>query len=193
MTDDEQLNIMYSGGASGADTVWGKLAKEDGQYVAHFVFKGHGTKVPKDDQYVLSDSDLKLGDRALIEANKKLGRTFPTSKEYVNNLLRRNYVVGGVAERVYAVGEIDHEKQLVKGGTAWAIQVYLDRGGDEAYMYDIPTSSWYFFDNLKWEKLETDPPKPHGRWAGIGTRDLDNPNRKHALEAMYKLFKKEVK
>ena len=160
---------MFSGGANGADLFWGVVAKEVGHKIIHYSFKGHKPLSSLEETVVLNQDELNLGDTALVEANKTIKRTFPAKSEHTNNLLRRNYWQIRESDALYGVGFIDNGE--VKGGTAWAIVMYVNRKhNDNVYFLNQIDGKWYqFIDG--WNVIEN-PPKPSGKWTGVGTRDL---------------------
>lgn len=75
----------------------------------------------------------------------------------------------------------------VSGGTAWAIQMYIDQYDEpEIYCYDPYAKQAYFYDYHK--KLFVpvlDVPTPHGNWTGIGSRETT----KTQMDSFVKLFR----
>lgn len=166
------MNICYSGGAKGADTIFGEQAAKAGHTVVHYR--------PKD----VKDPEIKkLADQQLIRANKYLKRTYPTDKESVNDLLRRNYLQIQTVDKIYAVTPLN-EDMIPYGGTAWAITMGMNIGVEEIYVFDYIKDSWYEYNGLLWLKLWVSPPKPEGEYAGIGSRVLPE-NGVQAIEKLY--------
>lgn len=146
-------NLMLSGGAKGADTLWGEVAKSQGHQVIHWSFDGHNTKANSNFVIKLDEETLITADEFLIEANKTLKRHLNFHKKWLINLLRRNLFQVQYAEQVYAVGTLSNSVNKIdsieeyeafnydfvnaprnyqdtlgiSGGTAWACQMYLDR------------------------------------------------------------------
>ena len=183
-------NICFSGGAAGSDHAWGMMAVDKGHELIHFTFSGH--KVV-DTQHAkrLSSMELSDADAAVARAAKSMRRRFPSKTEHVNNLLRRNWFQVRFAERVYAVANLlpdDAGILKISGGTAWACQMYVDRwygGRDlvecELYFYDMVSKRW-----MQWWETWVDidrPPIPHGRYAGIGSRDITDDGIRAIFEA----------
>lgn len=167
-------NLCLSGGAVGADLQWGMCAGMAGHLVIHWTFQEAVRKVtaPESEIIVLSQDKLNLADTYLMAASSRVKRTFPAGSQYVNNLLRRNWYQVKDAERVYGVSKID-DKGMVDGGTAWAVAMFIDRFQGkpcEAYVYCQDASEWFTWDGFYW--IGCEPPKPHGLYAGIGSRDL---------------------
>jgi hypothetical protein len=185
------LNICLSGGADGADTVWGRTAERYGHEVVHWSFDGHSI-IDKKYKCDLDDYKLRQADSFLDLANKSIQRRWPTSKAFINNLLRRNFYQIYWSGSVYAVASFSNDTSLLKisGGTAWACQMFVDRWlYSTNYIQDIPL---YFFDQkskcwYKWNGSWVNiikPPQPSKVYAGIGTRDL-TPAGRAAIEDVY--------
>jgi len=171
-------NICLSGGAKGSDAQWGMNAGRDGQSVIHWSFENHKHHVAEQEIVRLTQEQLEVADEHLKLASKTLKRPWPGKRSLtVSSLLRRNWYQVAWCESVYVVSTIN-EKNLVDGGTGWAVQMYLDRMSKLAEFEPLPI---YVFDQKKeqwfqwiagWKAIES-PPKPTGIWAGIGTRDLN--------------------
>lgn len=162
-------NICRSGGARGADTVWGNVATEHGHSVAHYSFEGHSTTVPKDQLVILDRHALAMANASLVEANKTLQRRLPMDGSPIRKLLQRNWWQVRDVESVYAVSRIVSGKVL--GGTAWAVQMFLNRETHgPCYVYDLISGGWFQYGRHGWELIDR-PPAPEGVYAGIGTRD----------------------
>jgi len=172
-------DICLSGGAKGSDAQWGMNAGRDGQSVIHWSFEGHKHYVAEQEVVRLTQDQLLRADEALLKASKTLKRPWPGKRsKNVSSLLRRNWYQIAWSDSVYAVSTIN-EKNLVDGGTGWAVQMYLDRMASLAQFEPIPL---YVFDQAReqwfqwvggWKAINS-PPKPQGIWAGIGTRDLND-------------------
>ena len=168
-------NMLLSGGAIGADYLWGKLAGKRGDKVVHFSFAEHSQKatVPKHTLHIIPQEDLNAVDGFLKQANKTLKRNFPPRSQFVANLLRRNYYQVAETDSVYVISKF--EKGLVAGGTAWAVYMYLDRFDPECtlpcYVFDQVNAVWTQWIDGGFVEIDQ-PPEPTGTWTGIGSRDL---------------------
>ena len=165
--------MCQSGGARGADLAWGAHAARLGHKVIHFSFAGHRTRAPAEQIVVLSDEELRQADERMAIANRTLHRTWPPATDYSANLLRRDWHQVRNAERVYAVARFGTDGQI-HGGTAWGVTMFIDlHNGQpcEAYLFEPSLQRWLTC-NFEWGPIGA-PPRPHGIWAGIGTRNLD--------------------
>ena len=187
------MNICYSGGAVGADRLWGELALSDNQEVIHYSFKNHkidNNFIGNECLYELSQEELDVSIKYLNKANNVLGRKFPTSSHHTNCLLKRNFFQIILSEKLYAISTLD--KNTVKGGTAWAVQMFIDKcikynKNYPCYIFDMNTNKWYTYcyDKLKWVAMDFPPPKPNGKWTGIGSRDITE----EAIDSVRNIFK----
>jgi hypothetical protein len=181
----EMINRCRSGGAKGADTLFGDLALAAGHEVIHWSFQGHYSTRP-DNTIQLNAFSLSKADIHLIEANKTINRKFPTRSEYVNNLLRRNYYQVLGADRVYASCAFDDMKP--RGGTAWALVMAINLGVPEIYNFDWVSGNWYQWGRYAdegWDLIDFSLiPRPHGEYAGIGSSELPE-NGAAAIRSLY--------
>jgi hypothetical protein len=173
-------SICLSGGAVGSDLQWGAMAKKAGHSVIHWSFEKHETLAPPIEVVRLTSEQLNQADNYLIRANTSLKRRFPSGSILTNNLLRRNWYQVAWTDAVYATSSLD-SNHTVKGGTAWACQLYMDRfihdnedmDKCKLYLFDINLCVWWKWVG-KWHIMESAPTKPSGIWAGIGARKLNN-------------------
>lgn len=177
----ENLNVCLSGGASGADYAWGLAAQNANHNVIHWSFQGHRTSDPSS-TIVLSKAKLEIANSFLERANQNLKRKWPTSNQFVNNLLRRNYYQIQDVDAVYAVSNLEESKTMlnISGGTAWACQMYVDHwlydrddfDQCKLFLFDQRSCKWLSW-KWGWEEIKF-PPTPLGVYAAIGTRELND-------------------
>ena len=183
---DSNANWCLSGGADGADLQFGMCAGARGDGVIHFSFKGHETAAPEAEVVILTDLQLRAADSYCKAANKTLKRRFPAKSSKVNNLLRRDWYQVETAQSCYAVSTFEQPPALtiplgtvlpnlrVKGGTAWGVQMFIDRHYGEAcecFVFDQILCHWFRWIGSGWQCIY-EPPKPEGIYAGIGARDM---------------------
>lgn len=167
-------NVCYSGGARGADRLFGLYAAGINHTVIHFSFENHKHAVDEKDIIRVSSSLLSSPDvlSKLKNTSRVLQRKVPYVGSYVYNLLARNYYQIINTDRVYTIGKLISPTQL-DGGTAWAVQMYIDSSNEaEIYHFDRGDKNTYKYNNISGEFEEVDfVPTPHGKWTGIGSRD----------------------
>ena len=186
-------DVLISGGAKGADTLWGEIAENLGHEVIHFSFMNHtymGHK--KEYQVQVPGPFLRDADYFLSAAAPKLDKKYKARDSYVNNLLRRNYYQINKAEMLFAICEIIND--VPQGGTAWAIQMFIDRCNREEtsrdiFVYSESNKQWYkysFNDHEFTEIIQEEVPYPESVYAGIGSREITNETK----EYMKKFFRR---
>jgi hypothetical protein len=176
------VNVCISGGAEGADLQFGMVAGSKGHTVIHFHFKGHKSNAPKSELVELTNAHLLAADVYLQKANLTMKRKYPTSSNFVNNLLRRNWYQVENSGSCYAVSTI--KNGMVQGGTAWATQMFIDKNDGAAcdcFVYCQAAGQWFKWEG-EWVVIET-PPVPSGIWAGVGSRDLKD-SGKNAIRTL---------
>lgn len=183
--ETNSVYINHSGGAIGSDTLWDQIGEQFGVISKHYYAEGQNTP---NGNTPLTRQQLSEADLHLIEANSKLNRRFPTSNDYVNNLLRRNWFQVKNADAIFAIGTIANNG-TVNGGTGWAVQMAIDNNKD-VYVFDQSRLKWYRNRNNKWS--ETTTPKLTPNFAGIGTREITQEGIQ-AIKNVYSLtFKGEI-
>ena len=165
--------LCLSGAAAGADTCWSALAARRGDAVVHWSFTGHRRARCAGSIVTLAPEDLALADAQLAVAARALCRPWPPHSSYTAALLRRDWFQVAWAEAVYAVSDLGSDGRVV-GGTAWTVQLFLDRFDQEdcpAFLFAQESGSWLTWSGGTWVNAGS-PPAPEGIWAGIGTRNL---------------------
>lgn len=181
------MDTFYSGGAKGTDRFFGECAEKHNHKVVHFTFKGHNSPCPLETLFELDQESLNEADPYLKDAKTLLKRIFPARTEYVNNLLRRNYHIIKNSNIIYALTEID-EDNIPTGGTGWgvALSFLLNK---EVFIFDPTKEQWFKQGSVlsfrHWEPIkENYVPKPSGKYAGIGSRNLTR-IMKNTIEKLY--------
>ena len=175
-------NVCLSGGCKGADLEWGAAAKAAGHDIIHYGFQGMNQSKSKVQFYVLNIVQLLEADSHLKKANETLKRgSFPYKSEYTNNLLRRSYWQVKDTECVYAVAPIEIEKKAigtVRGGTGWAVQMAINLL-KPVYVFDLVDKCWkqWMYEDGWVDLIIHHPPKPHGIYTGIGSREITDDGR----------------
>ena len=190
--------IQYTGGAKGADFEFAARGLAAGHSVNVESFNGHKETLPEDCDGNLTmirwnRQSLANADEPLSLAAKQLQR-WVSSNTYVRSLLQRNYFQIRNCDSVYAVGKFsdrtDERSDSVKidGGTAWACQMFYNKMTQSAekgketliplYFFSQTDKAWFRCkqgedSSVQWVKMETKPPPPAGRYAGIGSREID--------------------
>lgn len=184
-------NICLSGGARGSDVTWAVAASNAGHEAIAFSFEGHrNANFDGARRVILNEEQLKAADPYLTQAIIKLKRARVESRtDEVKRLLRRNWWQVRDADACYAVGSL--LKNKIRGGTGYAVQMFIDRGlmskNSGPWLFNQDEGVWLRYNRAwdKWELASEGPPRPEGKYAGIGTRDI-LPVGRAAIVELYK-------
>ncbi len=167
-------NILFSGGAKGSDAFWNALALKHNHKCVNYSFTGHKIYgVSKSTIKILSSELLAAADPILLKVSKSLKRGLGRNV-YIKNLLRRNYYQIKESDALYGIVEKFKTKKINEfGGTAWAVSMFINENMGPAYIFDQDANKWFKYDRslCTWGVI-TDPPRPKGKYTGIGTRNL---------------------
>jgi hypothetical protein len=177
--------VITSGGATGADFEWSKLAIAHELNVTIMTFEGHKRSVPdKCNCCVLSAATLDTMNDRLGQVAKKLNRALPNPEvPYTLNLLRRNFFIVEDVDVVVAVGYRD--RMDVAGGTGWGCCYHLMfHPNPKLFLFDMHVNKW--MNKTKDDWIEVGAPKIMGyqSCALIGSREMT----KEGLLAMQDVF-----
>lgn len=160
---------VYSGGATGADSIFNNILAKYNIKVTHYY--GEGGKKPIKGNTEISKDELRAADEHISKANDTLDRDISKLSDYSLNLLRRNWFQIKDVDQVIAIGQI--EKNVVDGGTAWAVQMAIDAGGKEVLVYDVIAKRWNRWDADRGIFKPTDSiPTLAKSYAAIGSRKV---------------------
>ena len=183
--------VNHSGGAVGADSLWGEAGESLGVVSVHYY---HGRRTPKGNKEI-SDAEYLEGREHVLKANETLCR-YPGS--YMD-LLSRNWIQVKNADAVFAVGTFaPNGSGVVDGGTGWAVQMAVDCG-KPVYLFEQNEKTWFSrgVPGTKgeplgngWIRMETVPSLTRN-FAGIGTRSL-SPAGEAAIRECYDITVKRL-
>ena len=171
---------MFSGEAEGSDLYWRGIANQYGIKGEDFTIKS----INKDTRAEATEK--------VEQANKTLNRVFPvqpnkerTQKQadYINNLILRDWLQVKNADTIIAIGRL--KNGIVEGGTGWAVQMAINEG-KPVYVFSQNSGKWYKNINGKWES--SDVPTLTPRFAGIGTRQLNDAGKQAIVDVFTKTF-----
>lgn len=168
--------VLYSGGAYGADALWGVLAHKCGLVNQYHIRPEGNEKIHK--------NLLALGLKPLVADEPKLQVAREQIKKLIglelkpslgSNLKARNYYQVNKSECVIAVACLNPDNISVKGGTDVAVQLGINTC-IPTYVLDTYTESWYKYEY--WTEnpgfYPCDTPKLYRKSTLVGTRDIED-------------------
>ena len=174
--------VLYSGGAYGADQIFGVLAHKYGVGKQFHIRPVGNERIHK--------SLSKLGLEPLVAQSDNLFKAVDKIDELLgiklklgmgSNLLARNYYQVSNSESVLAVAYLTGDLKSVLGGTRIAVDLGVALGLP-VYVLDVATESWYSYNYKDNQfQLYNGIPTLTRKFTGVGTRDIENYNIKDKL------------
>jgi hypothetical protein len=174
--------ILYSGGAAGAEAVFGAAAERHGLDEVNFTFEGH-CDVRRRGVRVLNHEELQNGDVSLEYVSKLMNRRY-TESATIRKVLQTLWYQVNYGQEIYVVGVILPD-QTVRGGTGWGAE-FAKLCNKPLHVFDQERDAWFKWRDTDWQQLgEADPPIiAHPHFTGTGTRRLE-PNGQRAIEQLF--------
>lgn len=182
--------FLSSGDAIGSDAAWTSAAIEAGiTEKRNFSTKSYDA---------LSEAEKTETETEYLKAVEKLKKTPISSSTYVGKLVRRDWLQVKNADAVFAIGRIldkneignrkyvnttDHK--VVDGGTGYAVQMAINNN-KPVHVFDQTKNQWFIWDGNDF--IPEDTPVLTRRFAGIGTRELNDSGRKAIKDVFNKTF-----
>lgn len=193
---------MQSGGAPGADSVWGDIASEFGVVKQNHWYHGERSErnAPRGN-IEISQEDFNEG-RSKVAAAAKMNWGY--DKPLMNDdRLVRNWAQVKYADAIFAVGHIVGKGErlfpklnestprlaqttAVQGGTGYAVGMAIIEN-KPVYVFDQERKKWAQCINGKWSWLN-EAPVLTKHFAGIGTREINEAGIKAIREVFEKSF-----
>jgi hypothetical protein len=192
----------FSGAAKGSDTVWENIGKEFGI--------GKQVNYTPKSYDELSDAQKQVLENAYEKTVSYIGRRklsltdADPKKVYAAKLVRRDYLQAFNAQAVFAISSFDvvadkskplgpnvedksrqSYKFIVKGGTAYAVHMAIDLG-KPVYVFDQENKKWFTWKDNRF--VETETPTLTTKFAGIGTREINEAGLQAIRDVYQKTF-----
>ena len=163
---------LFSGGAQGAETEFGRLAEQYGLQEVTYTFEGHKIERSRGLR-VLTPEELMRKDVSLSYVSKLLNRTF-TNAPMMRSILQTVMYQIESGYEIFVVGTI-MEDGTVKGGTGWGTE-FAKICNKPLLVFDQPKNAWFFWDKDNWTQIG-EPRITHAHFAATGTRFLEDNGR----------------
>lgn len=169
---------LYSGGAPGAEAVFGELAEKWGVKEVNFTFDGH-VQARTRGAHPLTEQELAAGDVSLAYVSRRLRRSWSSSAP-IKRVLQSLWHMVSAAQQVFVVGAIQ-EDGTVTGGTGWSVEL-ARMWSKRLWVYDQDKDEWYRWNGDDW--LPGTPRIESTAFCGTGTRYLAE-NGRDAIIALF--------
>lgn len=172
-------HVLYSGGAYGADQIFGVLAHKYGVGKQFHIRPVGNEKIHK--------SLSKLGLQPLVAQSEHLFKAYDKIEELLGldlkhgiagDLKARNYYQVSISESVLAVAHLNQDFNSVKGGTSVAVDLAIALNLP-VYVLDVTTEDWFIYDYNQAQFIQfKDVPPLSRKFTAVGTRDIEDYNIK---------------
>ncbi len=171
--------ILYSGGANGAEQVFGEMAEKYGLEEVNYSFEGHQSARVRGIR-VLTQEELNLKDVSMTYVSKLMHRTYSQAPLFRKVLQSICWQVSSGHE-VYVVGSIQDD-DTVTGGTGWGAE-FAKLCNKPLYVFDQKRDGWFVWAKERWESVG-EPTITHRHFTGTGTRFLED-NGRRAIAVLF--------
>jgi hypothetical protein len=176
---------LFSGGAQGTETEFGRLAEQYGMQEVTYTFEGHKIERTRGLR-VLTPEELMRKDVSLSYVSKLLNRTF-TNAPMMRSILQTVMYQIESGYEIFVVGTI-MEDGTVKGGTGWGTE-FAKICNKPLYAFGQVRNSWHKWTGEIWERCGVPTITSH-HFCGTGTRFLESNGRQAIADLFTKSFKK---
>jgi hypothetical protein len=171
--------ILFSGGATGAEAEFGRLAEKFMIDEVNFSFEGHEVARTRGLR-ILNHEELTQGDISLTYASKLMSRKYPETQLFRKILQTIWYQINSGHE-IFVIGKILADK-TVKGGTGWGAE-FAKICNKPLYVFDQEQDRWFKWNGENWININ-EPVISKTHFTGTGTRILRE-NGKKAIEDLF--------
>ncbi len=176
---------LYSGGAAGAEMLFGEMAERYGLEEVNYSFEGHQIE-RKRGVHVLSSEELALKDVSLTYVSRLMNRQYTHAPLFRKVLQSICWQVSSGGE-VFVVGSIMPDN-TVKGGTGWGAE-FAKICNKPLWVFDQEKNAWFRWEKDQWTR-EAEPRITSERFTATGTRFPEDSSRKAVEELFARSFAK---
>ena len=174
--------ILFSGGALGAEEAFGACAESFGIEEVNFSFDGHKPSRTRGLR-VLNHEELAAGEVSLAYVSRLMNRRYPDTPTFRKILQSIWYQINS-GQEIYVIGSIQAD-QTVRGGTGWGAE-FAKLCNKPLYVFDQDRDGWSHWTGDAWRSIDATsaPVITHPHFTGTGTRTLRE-NSARAIEALF--------
>jgi hypothetical protein len=176
-------NILFSGGAPGAEAEFGACAERHGVEEVNFTFEGHKIERHRGVR-VLNHEELQSGDVSLEYVSRLMHRRY-TDSPTIRKVLQTLWYQVNHGQEVYVIGTI-LDDGTVRGGTGWGAE-FAKLCNKPLHVFDQSKDGWFWWTGDDWQHVHHETAAPvikHPHFTGTGTRTIQA-NGKRAIEALF--------
>jgi hypothetical protein len=174
--------ILFSGGAPGAETAFGRYAERFGIEEVNFTFEGHRMDRQRGIR-MLNHEELQNGDVSLEYVSRLMNRRY-TDAPTIRKILQTLWYQVNHGQEIYVVGTVLPDG-TVRGGTGWGAE-FAKLCNKPLYVFDQVADTWMRWTGTAWAACTAAefPVITHHHFTGTGTRTLQA-NGERAIESLF--------
>ena len=165
-------HTLLSGGAQGAEAIFGQCAEQWGLHEINFSFDGHEPARIKN-IIKLSGSELAQGEVSDAYLSAQMHRNYPATPLF-RKVLQSIWHQVSTAGEVFVVGFVQPDA-TVRGGTGWSAEL-AKHWRKPVHVFDQEKNLWFIWRDGAWAEASL-PVISHTRFTGTGTRFLTEQGR----------------
>lgn len=181
---DATMFTLFSGGAQGAESEFGRQAESFGVQEINFSFEGHKIERSRGLR-MLTQEELTRKDVSITYVSKLLDRNF-SNGPLIRMVLRTIMYQVDSGLEVFVVGSI-LENGTVNGGTGWGAE-FAKICNKPLFVFDQNKDAWFTWQKEKWGTVAA-PVITKSHFTGTGTRFLEENGRKAIADLFARSFK----
>jgi len=180
--------ILFSGGAQGTESEFGRAAERFGVEEVNFSFDGHRPERTRGLR-VLNHEELLAGDVSLAYVSRLMHRRYPDTPTF-RKILQSIWYQVNAGQEIYVVGAIQADR-TVRGGTGWGAE-FAKLCNKPLFVFDQAKNAWFEWDGDRdeWhQRASADVPViAHVHFTVMGTRVLEDNGRRAIAELFERSF-----
>jgi hypothetical protein len=174
--------ILFSGGATGAEAMFGEVAERHGVEEVNFTFDQHAMARTRGVR-MLNHEELQAGDVSLEYVSRLMKRRY-TDATTIRKILQTLWYQVNSGQEIYVIGTVLPDG-TVRGGTGWGAE-FAKLCNKPLHVFDQEKDCWEKWSGDAWSACDasTAPVISHPHFTGTGTRRL-KPNGHRAIEELF--------
>jgi hypothetical protein len=170
---------LFSGGAQGAESEFGRQAEHFGVQEVNYSFEGHKIERSRGLR-MLTPEELMRKDVSLTYVSKLLDRNF-SNAPLIRMVLRIIMYQVDAGLEVFVIGNI-LDNGTVNGGTGWGAE-FAKICNKPLFVFDQIKNGWFTWQKNAWQSV-AQPVIDKAHFTGTGTRFLEE-NGKQAIAELF--------
>src|SRR5215211_9149694 len=176
--------ILFSGGALGAEEAFGACAESFGIEEVNFSFEGHKPARTRGLR-VLNHEELAAGEVSLAYVSRLMNRRYPDTPTF-RKILQSIWYQINHGQEIYVIGAIQDD-ETVRGGTGWGAE-FAKLCNKPLFVFDQEKDGWFEWSGETWQARGDTPTVTHAHFTGTGTRHIQDNARRAIEDLMTKSF-----